>query len=194
MRWQVHCITQVGGDAPMKIFYIAVALFPALFLSSCKGKDETQTAPAPASKFSVGQLASRFPYDLGPATVDISKYPAEIQKNYRLFLAVCSSCHTSARPLNAPYVKAYDWKRFTRRMHLKMEDRGFNLDRSQEKQIVEFLVYDAKIRKVDKKEEFNSQQESLKKLFEEVSKEKEKLVREKSLRLPTKEFNYVGVK
>lgn len=80
------------------------------------------------------------------------------------------------------------------RMHVKMEGRGFVLCPPEEKKIVEFLVHDSKKRKIDKKAEFESQQESLKKLFDEVSKERERLILEETKRLPKKEYPYVGVK
>ena len=176
-------------------FQLIGALSVGLFLSSCKSKEQAaDSVVSESSRFSREQIFARFPYDLGPATVEISNYPKKVQEKYKLFLAVCGSCHTTARPLNALYIKAEDWKRFVRRMHIKMQDRGFTLNSDQEKQIVEFLVYDSKVRKMDKKIEFQSQQEQLKKLFEEVSKEREKLIAEENKRSTKAEYPYVGVK
>ena len=59
---------------------------------------------------------------------------------------------------------------------------------------MEFLVYDSKIRKIDKKDEFDAKAQDLNKLFKEVSKERESLQEEETLGLPKKETPYVGVK
>ncbi len=160
-------------------------------LTSCdikKGREEVKKISLTPS-----QLAARFPYDLGPATVEISAYPENIQQSYKLFLAACSICHTSARPLNAPYIKAADWKRFVHRMHLKMDQREISLDKETEKKIIEFLVYDSKVRKMDKKQEFDQNQEKLNLLFSELVKEREKFIQEETEKLPKKETPYVGV-
>ena len=77
---------------------------------------------------------------------------------------------------------------------MKMESREIPLEEKDAKQIIEFLVYDSKVRKIDGKKQFESQQESLKKLFEEVSKEHERVIGEETKRLPKKETPYVGVK
>ncbi|MBI2119226.1 MAG: hypothetical protein HYT97_06335 [Elusimicrobia bacterium] len=175
-----------------RLVYLISGLFILLSLTSCEKKEE-ETA-ALKSKFSSTQLTAHFSYDLGPATVDVSSYPLNIQESYKLFLAVCSSCHTSSRPLNSPYIKAYDWKRFIKRMHIKMGTRGYALDPKEEKRIVEFLVYDSKIRKIDKKDEFDAKAQELNKLFEEVSKERDSLKEKETLGLPKKETPYVGVK
>lgn len=148
-------------------------------------KDSPQPAAAQTAKY---------PYDLGNATVDVSAYPPEIQKNYKTFLAVCSSCHTAARPLNAPLINADDWHRYVRRMHNRMDSRGVNLEAKTAKQVVDFLVYDSKIRKIDGKAAFEAEQKRLQELFEEVTREREKMIAEETLKLPKKELPYMGVK
>lgn len=173
-------------------FFKLVILIFGLFLTSCKKIEDEKSVLT--SRFSPTQLSAHFSYDLGSATVDVASYPLNIQENYKLFLAVCSSCHTSSRPLNSPYVKAYDWKRFVKRMHIKMGSQGYALEPKEEKRIVEFLVYDSKIRKIDKKFEFEAKAQELSKLFQEVSKERERLLEEKTKVLPKKETPYVGVK
>lgn len=183
---------------PFNLFTLLFFLLPIHYLlfsalAGCKNKTENATLTSP-SMFSEHALSARFYYDLGPATVEVSEYPEKIKQGYRLFLAICTECHTSARPLNAPYIKADEWKRYVKRMRVKMQRQGMALDPKQEKQIIEFLVYDSKIRKIDGKKEFNLQQENLKKLFEEVSQLREKMVLEKTLKLPKKEMVYVGIK
>lgn len=113
---------------------------------------------------------ARFYYDLGPAAVDVSAYPSSYQQGYKLFSAVCATCHSTARALNAPYAEADTWKRYVRRMHVKMESRSALPAPQEEALILEFLIYDSKVRKLDKSEEFQAQQEKLKTRFEEAAK------------------------
>jgi hypothetical protein len=46
-----------------------------------------------------------FPNDAGEAQLDVSKYPADIQADYRIFARRCSQCHNLARPLNSQFVQ-----------------------------------------------------------------------------------------
>jgi mono/diheme cytochrome c family protein len=49
-------------------------------------------------------MANPYANDLGPDTVDVSGYPADIQKAYKEVLQVkCAKCHTAARPLNSQF-------------------------------------------------------------------------------------------
>ncbi len=57
----------------------------------------------------------KFAADKGPATVDVSKYPASIQAKYKVFATRCSTCHTRARALNTDMTNA-GWKRYVKRM------------------------------------------------------------------------------
>ncbi len=146
------------------------------------------------SAMTSSELAAKFPSDLGFSTIDVSAYPRDIQEDYKIFLAVCSSCHTPARAINAPMTSEQDWKRYVHRMHVKIERRGYLLGKEDEEKIVAFLKYDSKIRKIDRKSEFASQQEALGVIFGQISKERERLSREEINRLPKKETPYVGVK
>jgi len=38
-------------------------------------------------------------YDKGPATINVSGYPAGVQQNYAVFTQKCSQCHKLSRPL-----------------------------------------------------------------------------------------------
>lgn len=129
---------------------------------ACSTKETEAPAPAPAAP------AARFYSDLGPAAVDVSGYPRKQQESYKLFLAVCGACHGTARPLNSPYVGADSWKRFVRRMHVKMESRAILPSAEDERRILDFLVYDSQVRKLDKGVEFQAQQEKLRKRFGEA--------------------------
>ena len=83
-------------------------------------------------------------YDKGPTKIDVSKYPADMQKTYKLFTAKCSHCHTIARPINCEFVLEDEWERYIKRM---MRKAGTFITPDEGKQIYNFVVYDAKTRK-----------------------------------------------
>ncbi|MEW6749493.1 MAG: hypothetical protein AB1505_00760 [Candidatus Latescibacterota bacterium] len=82
--------------------------------------------------------------DKGPATVDVSRYPAEQQANYRVFAGKCARCHTLARPINSAYVLPDEWERYIKRM---MRKPGSGISSADGKRIFEFLKYDSQTRK-----------------------------------------------
>ena len=84
-------------------------------------------------------------YDKGPAKIDVSKYPPDMQKKYQLFTKKCSSCHTIARPINCEFALDDEWERYIKRMMRKAGPSLINADEG--KQIFEFLSYDSKTRK-----------------------------------------------
>ncbi|MFI5345405.1 MAG: hypothetical protein ACHQ51_03420 [Elusimicrobiota bacterium] len=113
------------------------------------------------------KAARHFYYDAGPETVDIFSYPKAQQGNYAVFAHSCSQCHTLARPINSPYITRGDWSRYVSAMHVKAKARGgpsFSPDEA--KLIIDFLVYDAKIRKVEHKAAFAVLTKDLKKKFD----------------------------
>jgi cytochrome c5 len=129
-----------------------------------------------AGKFTDKQLAAQFYFDLGTDSIDVSGYPKAQQENYKVFSAVCSRCHTLARPISAPLITKADWKRFIQRMHVRSKiqtDKTFT--KEDEKKIVEFLAYDSNVRKVQRKAAFDAETERLKKLFAEVKAERSRL-------------------
>lgn len=83
-------------------------------------------------------------YDKGPATIDVSKYPADVQAKYKVFVAKCVKCHTLARPINSDFVLDDEWERYIKRM---MRKPGSGIGAADGKAIFEFLTYDSKIRK-----------------------------------------------
>ena len=85
-------------------------------------------------------------YDKGPATIDVSKYPPEIQDDYKLFSKKCTHCHTLARPINSDYALPDEWSRYVKRM-MRKPDSQISTDEA--KKIYDFLVYDSKTRKKD---------------------------------------------
>jgi mono/diheme cytochrome c family protein len=51
-------------------------------------------------------LANPYANDLGPASIDVSSYPQELQDTYKnIFLVKCQRCHTASRPLNSQFVE-----------------------------------------------------------------------------------------
>jgi hypothetical protein len=83
------------------------------------------------------------PQDKGPNKIDVSSYPAEQQKAYKVFSDKCAKCHTIARPINTSMTKP-EWERYVKRM---MHKPGSGISDSQGKTIFEFLAYDQETRK-----------------------------------------------
>jgi len=83
-------------------------------------------------------------YDKGPASIDVSKYPPDMQPRYKLFATRCSKCHTLARPINCDFVLEDEWERYVKRM---MRKPGSGISARDGKEIFEFLAFDSKTRK-----------------------------------------------
>ncbi len=103
-------------------------------------------------------------WDLGPATVDISKYPPDIQEDYKVFATKCGKCHGLARPLNAPYATAEEWNNYVNK---KMRKPGSGINPKEGKMIFDFLVYDSKVRKLSDPEAWNKHIDQLLAAFQE---------------------------
>ena len=80
----------------------------------------------------------------GSPTIDVPRYPAGIQQDYRIFSQKCSQCHNLSRPINADYVLPEEWSQCIRRMKRRS---GANIGSSEEGKLYDFLVYDSSIRK-----------------------------------------------
>lgn len=83
------------------------------------------------------------PQDKGPTKIDVSSYPPEQQKAYKVFADKCSKCHTIARPINTTMSRP-EWERYVKRM---MHKPNSGISNSQGKDIFEFLAYDQQVRK-----------------------------------------------
>jgi len=83
-------------------------------------------------------------FEKGPATIDVSKYPAGIQENYEVFSQKCTQCHKLSRPINSDYALPSEWERYVKRM---MHKPGSGIGAADGKKIFEFLVYDSSVRK-----------------------------------------------
>ena len=55
------------------------------------------------------------PRDSGPDKIDVSGYPADMQKRYPVFEKKCAKCHPVARAINSRF-NASEWKRYMKRM------------------------------------------------------------------------------
>jgi hypothetical protein len=83
-------------------------------------------------------------FEKGPATIDVSKYPAQIKDYYQTFSQKCAQCHKLSRPINCDYVLPDEWSRYIKRMMYKP---GSNISAAEGKKIYEFVVYDSSVRK-----------------------------------------------
>lgn len=122
-----------------------------------------------AAPFTKEELESVYYYDLGPAEVDVSGYPKEQQENYETFKSVCSRCHTLARAVNSPTVDGKIWTYYLFRMSLrKAFSPAAGYSKKEEARILDFLVYDSKVRKVERKAEFEAVQRRLETRFDQT--------------------------
>ena len=84
--------------------------------------------------------------DDGPKTIDVSQYPADQQKAYKLFQAKCVTCHVIARGINTEMVIPADWERYIKRMMYKPNS---GISSNEARTLFRFLIYDASVRKTD---------------------------------------------
>lgn len=75
--------------------------------------------------------------------VDVSAYPAEVQKAYRVFNTKCSRCHATSKPLAASYSTDQEWQGVIRRM-ARMP--GAAISPAEQDDIRKFLVFHAAVR------------------------------------------------
>jgi hypothetical protein len=71
------------------------------------------------------------------ASLDVSGYPADQQRRYKVFADKCSRCHDLSRPLTAKYSDA-GWRDLVQRMARRP---GANINRRDQQQIWEFLIF-----------------------------------------------------
>jgi hypothetical protein len=144
-----------------------------LFAAAIAGRAVAVEAPNP--KVSEQDLLAVLPYDLGPATIDVSGYPEPHQRAYELFMQKCSLCHTPARSIHFPTETKEDWLRFLNRMHGRAK--GTLLEPEDAQQLADFLAYDSLQRKIKRREDFARLQEQLDRKFEQVKAERARRVK-----------------
>lgn len=155
------------GIAAVLIATIVVMLGARAMAVDPGGQDEKNKA-----------LANPYANDFGPATLDVSKYPKDIQNGYALLAVKCAKCHAAARPLNSQFMEptganpgAQDaviaalkkdkpelfkdknvWQiesgLWKRYVKRMMSKPGCDIPNPEGKKIYEFLVYDSNHRKL----------------------------------------------
>ena len=120
-------------------------MIAALILAAGWGAARLAAEDAPQADSS-DDAVKEFPFDKGPDTIDVSAYPQEQQDNYALFSQKCSKCHTLARPINSPFALPDEWETYVHKMQHKKRS---GVDEDSAKRIIDFLVFDSKIRKKD---------------------------------------------
>src|SRR3974377_1778187 len=83
-------------------------------------------------------------FDKGPATINVSGYPAAAQQDYAVFTQKCSQCHKLSRPINSDFALPDEGSRCVHRM---MSKPGSGIDGGTGAKIYNFLVYDSSVRK-----------------------------------------------
>jgi hypothetical protein len=83
-------------------------------------------------------------FEKGPATINVSGYPAAAQQDYAVFSQKCSQCHKLSRPINSDFALPDEWSRYVHRM---MSKPGSGIDSGSGLKIYDFLVYDSSVRK-----------------------------------------------
>lgn len=144
---------------------------PAGTWSAAELDISTAAAPAPARP---GELpppeslpGTLYYADLGPDEIDVSAYPAQQRFNYGIFRERCSGCHTLARAINSPIQSRAYWHYHLLRMSLRsrLKRRG-PIPPAQVKAVLDFLEYDARVRKAADRKGFEERTEELKRRFD----------------------------
>ena len=76
----------------------------------------------------------------GLQTINVDRYPPELQQTYQLFVNRCATCHDLASSINSDYVLPGYYESMVQAMQ-EMPDSGISASEGQK--IYEFLVYDA---------------------------------------------------
>ncbi len=76
----------------------------------------------------------------GAASINVKRYPVELQQTYDLFVNRCSPCHGLESTINSQYVLPSYYKEMVQEMK-ELPDSG--ISQSDADKIYEFLVYDA---------------------------------------------------
>ena len=119
---------------------IVMALLGVAALSLTQGR-QCRGADAPLDPETKARIER---FEKGPATIDVSKYPAAIQENYEVFSTKCTQCHKLSRPINSDYAMPEEWSRYIKRM---MHKPGSGISAADGKKIFDFLAYDSSVRK-----------------------------------------------
>ncbi len=105
---------------------------------------------APAALAFGAPARGQLPEDLGPATIDVSAYPAEYQRTYReVFVPYFSRNGGTARMVNSPLVTSDEWKKEIERIRTRMPccSKCPFLSLANARALWRFMVYDSARRK-----------------------------------------------
>lgn len=90
----------------LAVMGVGLLTWGSRFSRSVSAADAPDTGGATYEAQKATALANPYANDAGPASVDVSSYPPEIQDTYKnLFLVRCQRCHTASRPLNSQFVE-----------------------------------------------------------------------------------------
>ena len=139
-----------------RLIFVAVASFVA----GCYTWPHLRTAGLPVTEHYT---------DLGPDTIDVSSYTPVMQAHYKTFERVCGDCHTLARSINCTTQSRTYWRFHLARMslHSRMRHAG-PLSKEDREAVLDFLQYDDRARKRDRRAEFEKLDEELKKRFDPI--------------------------
>ncbi|MBI3548238.1 MAG: hypothetical protein HY078_04205 [Elusimicrobia bacterium] len=104
--------------------------------------------------------------DLGPDAIDVSGYPPRQRYKYAVYSRACAQCHTLARSINAPTASRAFWEFYitSMRFHAFLR-RNVELTKMEREDILEFLEYDGRVRKLEHRSEFDELTDELKRRF-----------------------------
>lgn len=132
-----------------------------------------------STSFQADNKDAIFYSDLGPNSIDVSLYSDKQKENYAVYAHTCSQCHSLARSINAPMVSRGFWDFYILGMRARSHFMpGTEITKAQAKAIVDFLEFDASIRKVGRKEEFDGVTTDLKKRFDPILEERVRRLQE----------------
>lgn len=139
---------------------IAAAVAYAIAAERVSVSTTTVAAPAKAQRRNI-----LFYSDLGPDEIDVSAYPSEQRRNYAVYARACSRCHGLARSINAPFVARGWWEFYMTGMRMRGSVSGRPFSREEIKSVLDFLDYDARVRKVEHAADFEKSTQELKRRF-----------------------------
>lgn len=87
-----------------------------------------------------------FPADKAPSTINVSKYPANMQKAYKLLQERCTKCHNLGRSIFANKFGKATWEPIIKKMATRP---GSDVTPEEEKVLLDFIVFDHDKRKTE---------------------------------------------
>ena len=121
----------------LEIAALAAAVLAGCALTSGREREALQN-----------ELTTLFYSDLGPDAIDVSDYPEERRRQYKVYARACSECHSLARSVNSPPVSEEYWRFYVEAMRRRTRSRpGPRITDAEARAIVEFLDFDSRGRR-----------------------------------------------